>query len=89
VLTNDLAKPRSSRLTRLAPAAAAIALLAAAGPPPHAGRRDAPPGIESRAAKVGSRATAIALPTAGGSRWTLDGALSRGPAVLVFYRGDW
>jgi hypothetical protein len=89
VLDNGLANARSSRLMRIAPAAAAIALLAAAGPPPQAGRREAPPGIESRAARVQTRAPAISLPTSGGSRWTLERALSHGPAVLVFYRGDW
>jgi peroxiredoxin len=50
---------------------------------------EAPPGIEARAVKVGAAAPAIALPTADGSRWDMNGALARGPAVLVFYRGDW
>lgn len=65
------------------------ALLAGAGPPPHATRRDAPPGIEARAVKVGASAPAISLAAADGSRWTLKAVLARGPAVLVFNRGDW
>ena len=81
--------PRIPRALRLAPAAAAVALLVAAGIPPHAGRREAPPGIESRATKVGSRAPAIALVTAKSERWSLEDARKRGPAVLVFYRGSW
>lgn len=81
---------RSLRLRlRLAPAAIAVALLLGAGLPSGAGRPGAPPGIASRAAKVGSRAPAVALETAGGGRWRLEDALGRGPAVLVFYRGDW
>jgi hypothetical protein len=80
---------RIPRALRLAPAAVAVALLVAAGAPPHAGRREAPPGIESHAAKVGSRAPAIALGTAESGRWSLENARKRGPAVLVFYRGFW
>lgn len=67
----------------------AAALLVGAGPPPHAERKEAPPGIEARALKVGDRAPALDLPAADGSRWSLEGALARGPAVLVFNRGDW
>jgi hypothetical protein len=78
-----------ARPLRLAVAAVPLALLVAAGAPPSAGRREAPPGIESSAADVGSRAPPIALPSAGGSQWSLGAALTRGPAVLVFYRGDW
>jgi len=29
------------------------------------------------------------LPTHEGGRWRLSAALESGPAVLVFYRGDW
>jgi hypothetical protein len=65
------------------------ALLAGAGLPSHATRPGAPPGIEARAVKVGAPAPAISLPAADGSRWTLKDALARGPAVLVFNRGDW
>jgi hypothetical protein len=64
-------------------------LLAGAGPPPHAGRPSAPPGVEARAVRVGARAPAISLPAADGSRWTLSEAVAHGPAVLVFNRGDW
>lgn len=64
-------------------------LPANAGPPPHATRPGAPPGIEAGAAKVGAPASAFSLPAADGSRWTLNDALARGPAVLVFNRGDW
>jgi hypothetical protein len=64
-------------------------LLAGAAPPPHATRLEAPPGIEARAVKVGAPAPAISLPAADGSRWTLKDVLARGPAVLVFNRGDW
>lgn len=78
----------AARAPRLA-AAVALALLVAAGMPPHARRREAPPDIAARAAEVGSRAPSISLPTARGSRWSLEDALARGPAVLVFYRGDW
>jgi hypothetical protein len=74
--------------TALTGAVGAI-LLAAAGPPPHASRPEAPPGIEARAVKLGAPAPAILLPVTDGSRWTLKEALARGPAVLVFYRGDW
>jgi hypothetical protein len=65
------------------------ALLAGAGPPPHATRPGAPRGIEARAVKVGAPAPAISLPAADGSRWTLKDVLAHGPAVLVFNRGDW
>lgn len=69
--------------------AAACALLAGAGLPPRATRPGAPQGVEARAASVGSPAPAISLPAADGSRWSLNEALARGPAVLVFNRGDW
>ncbi len=70
-------------------AVAAAVFLAGGGPPPHATRPEAPPGIEARAVKVGAPAPAISLPAADGSRWTLKDVLARGPAVLVFNRGDW
>jgi peroxiredoxin len=38
---------------------------------------------------VGARAPAISLPAATGGNWDLASALRTGPAVLVFYRGDW
>jgi hypothetical protein len=68
--------------------AAAVAS-AGAGFPPHATRPSAPPGIEAHAVKVGAPAPVISLPAADGRRWTLKDALARGPAVLVFNRGDW
>jgi hypothetical protein len=83
----------SSQLARrapwLAPAAVAVALLAAAGPPPRAGRPEAPPGITARAIAVGAVAPALDLPAANGRRWRLADALARGKVVLVFYRGHW
>jgi hypothetical protein len=70
-------------------AVVAAILLTGSALPPHATRSSAPPGIEARAAKVGAPAPTISLPAADGSRWTLKDALARGPAVLVFNRGDW
>jgi hypothetical protein len=81
--------PLARRVQSLAAATAALALLVAAGPPRHAGRREAPPGIDARAIEVGARAPPLELPTADGARWSLAEALARGPAVLVFYRGHW
>ncbi len=81
------ALPAAARPAGALTAVAAAALLA--GPPSHATRPQAPPGIEARAVKRGAAAPAISLPAADGSRWTLKDALARGPAVLVFYRGDW
>ncbi len=71
----------------------AMALLvypaAAAGFPPGATRAEPPHGIAARALAVGARAPAFALPSTQGSDWSLTSALRSGPAVLVFYRGDW
>jgi hypothetical protein len=81
---------------RLALALLALAGVVAAGAadqppnlPPNPGRPTPPPGIESRAIAVGARAPAISLPATAGGTWDLAGALRTGPAVLVFYRGDW
>jgi hypothetical protein len=57
--------------------------------PKHARRPTAPPGIEARAIAVGAQAPAVSLPSTTGGTFTLSEALARGPAVLVFYRGDW
>ena len=38
---------------------------------------------------VGDRAPSFELPAADGKTVTLEGLLANGPAVLVFYRGDW
>lgn len=83
------ALPAPVRTVTALAAFAGVTLLAAAGPPPHASRLEAPPEIEARAVKVGGPAPAISLPATEGSRWSLKDALARGPAVLVFYRGDW
>ncbi len=81
--------PALAHPARVLTAVVVAILLAGAGPPPHATRPQAPPGIEARAVKRGAAAPGISLPAADGSRWTLKDALARGPAVLVFYRGDW
>jgi hypothetical protein len=60
----------------------------AAGAPDRR-RREAPAGIGQRALQVGVQAPALSLPAADGSRFVLQEALSRGPAVLLFFRGDW
>jgi hypothetical protein len=73
-------------------AAAALTTRAADRPPnlpPNPGRASPPPGIEKRAIPVGARAPAVSLPATTGGTWDLAGALRTGPAVLVFYRGDW
>ena len=59
------------------------------GYPPEALRRSAPEGIEARSTEVGAVAPALDLATAAGGRWTLAEHLAQGPAVVVFYRGDW
>ena len=79
-------------IQRFAVAALATAGALAAGAadrPPNPGRTSPPPGIEKRAIPVGARAPAVSLPVATGGTWDLAGALRTGPAVLVFYRGDW
>jgi hypothetical protein len=93
-ITAGAAPTLAGNLARFGRLAAVLASLAgaiapAAAAPPHAGRAEAPPGIEARAAKVGAPAPPLSLPAADGSRWSLADALARGPAVLVFYRGDW
>ena len=57
---------------------------------PLAGAKSAPPaGAVDRVLKVGEVAPDFALPTHHGARFVLKDALLSGPAVLVFYRGDW
>jgi hypothetical protein len=73
-------------------AACAVAAIAAdrlPNVPPNPGRPTPPPGIESRAVSVGVPAPPISLPATTGGTWTLASARETGPAVLVFYRGDW
>jgi peroxiredoxin len=43
----------------------------------------------SKSPKLGERAPGFELPDARGGMVSLDGLVSRGPAVLVFYRGAW
>lgn len=38
---------------------------------------------------VGRKAPPFELPDQDNGPWNLSGQLKRGPAVLVFYRGDW
>ena len=57
---------------------------------PLSGGREAPPeGIDKRAQSSGKRAPDVDLVTHQGARWSLKDALASGPAVLMFYRGDW
>jgi peroxiredoxin len=46
-------------------------------------------GMDRDAAGAGDRAPGFDLPSAAGSRVTLDGLLAEGPVVLSFYRGAW
>lgn len=39
--------------------------------------------------EVGQRVLSFELPDQKGEPWNLSGQLERGPAALVFYRGDW
>lgn len=39
--------------------------------------------------RVGRKAPRFELPDHNGGPWDLSGQLKLGPAVLVFYRGDW
>jgi len=86
--------PRPGSVSRTA-ALSAVALtgcslaFAALGMPPNPTRPGAPPGIERTALAVGARAPEIRLPSSLGGEWSLAAALRDGPAVLVFYRGDW
>ena len=72
----------------------AIATPATAGASPAPGApargRFAPPSdLASRALPVAASAPSVMLPSTGGGTFSLKDALARGPAVLVFYRGDW
>jgi hypothetical protein len=55
--------------------------------PATAGRTTPPPGVAD-AKKVGAAAGEVSLTTTKGP-FSLSQALHSGPAVLVFYRGDW
>jgi len=46
-------------------------------------------GITANAVKVGQKAPDFALPDQIGETVSLDSVLQRGPAVVVFYRGEW
>ncbi len=46
-------------------------------------------GAEQRCLSVGDQAPDFRLPSATGASVSLGQALSQGPVVLVFYRGDW
>jgi peroxiredoxin len=46
-------------------------------------------GLVAQALAVGSLAPGFSLPDARGGSFALSDALSRGPVVLVFYRGGW
>jgi len=46
-------------------------------------------GITSNAAKVGQKAPDFSLPDQNGDTVSLHSVLQRGPAVVVFYRGEW
>jgi len=85
--------PARSPLRAAAVAAVVLAgcsfAFAARGMPPNPTRLEAPPEIERRALAVGARAPEIALVSSRGGEWSLGAALRDGPAVLVFYRGDW
>lgn len=85
-------RPRAGARTAAAPAfvlAGCSLAFAAMGMPPNPTRPEAPPDIERRALAVGAKAPEIALPSSRGGTWSLAAALRDGPAVLVFYRGDW
>ena len=64
-------------------------VLQAAGYPPEAMRRTAPEGIEERAPSVGAMAPAVELRSHEGERYSLDTARTKGPVVVLFYRGHW
>lgn len=57
--------------------------------PPAATRQAPPPNIADTALAVGQSAPALDLPSHEGERYVLANKLQNGPAVLVFYRGDW
>jgi peroxiredoxin len=46
-------------------------------------------GIAANAVKVGHKAPEFSLPDQLGDTVTLTSVLQRGPAVVVFYRGEW
>ncbi len=58
--------------------------------PTNARRPTPPPGIESKALAVGTKAPALALVDAAGAPWQLtDSLANQARVMLVFYRGDW
>ncbi|MCA9667423.1 MAG: hypothetical protein KC503_17605 [Myxococcales bacterium] len=89
----------SSRIvTQLIAAIVALSAAGACGPSrplpraamPKAARRDSPPpGIDDNALAVGATARPFGLVSSAGGSWSLREALSKKPALLVFYRGSW
>lgn len=58
--------------------------------PTNARRPTPPPGIESKALAVGTKAPALTLVDAAGAPWQLTDSLAKhARLMLVFYRGDW
>ena len=46
-------------------------------------------GVAEQALNVGDKAPDFTLPNARGEAVTLSAVLSKGPAVVTFYRGNW
>jgi hypothetical protein len=46
-------------------------------------------GVAEKALKVGNKAPDFALPNVRGESVSLSEALTKGPAVVTFYRGHW
>lgn len=57
--------------------------------PPNPTRPSPPEGIDARALAVGVKSPDVSLVSSSGTTWALAEKLRDGPAVLVFYRGDW
>lgn len=84
----------SRRLDVLLVVAAVVAagcapVMKAAGFPPEATRPTPPSALEQSALKVGDKAPDVRVMTSSGEPWSLENALTSGPAVIVFYRGHW
>ena len=75
--------------TRVASATSATAGTSAVPGAPARGRFAPPGDLAARALPVAASAPSVMLPSTGGGTFSLKDALARGPAVLVFYRGDW
>lgn len=57
--------------------------------PVGSGRQTPPPQLHETARKVGERAPGFTLPGTLSRDVELAAVLADGPAVLIFYRGDW